>query len=53
MAKNKNRSLVKLKSTESSHCYYTKKNRHNTTSRMEHNKYDPTLRKHVLYRETR
>ena len=53
MAKNKNRELVKLKSTESAHCYYTKKNRRNTTARIEINKYDPSLRRHVKYRETR
>lgn len=53
MAKGKNRELVKLKSTESAHCYYTKKNRRNTTARVELKKYDPTLRKHVMYRETR
>jgi large subunit ribosomal protein L33 len=53
MAKGKNRDLVKLKSTESAHCYYTKKNRRNTTARIEIKKYDPTLRRHVMYRETR
>ena len=53
MAKSKNRELVKLKSTESTHCYHTKKNRRNTTVRIEIKKYDPTLRRHVIYRETR
>lgn len=45
------RSFVKLQSTESSHCYYIEKNRRNTTARLELKKYDPTLRKHVNYKE--
>ena len=53
MAKNKNRDQIKLKSTESTHMYHTKKNKRNTTSRLEIRKYDPILRKHVVYRESR
>ncbi|MBN1963835.1 MAG: 50S ribosomal protein L33 [Anaerolineae bacterium] len=54
MAKKKgNRLLVKLKSTESGHFYYTEKNRRNDTSRLELRKYDPYVRRHVLYRETK
>lgn len=53
MAKKGNRVLVKLKSTESGHMYITYKNRRNTTARLELRKYDPLLRKHVLYRETK
>ncbi|SVC12260.1 uncharacterized protein METZ01_LOCUS265114 [marine metagenome] len=53
MAKNKNRDQIKLKSTESTHMYYTDKNKRNTTSRLEIRKYDPILRKHVVYRESR
>lgn len=45
------RSFIKLQSTESSHCYYVQKNRRNTSERLELRKYDPTVRKHVLYRE--
>jgi large subunit ribosomal protein L33 len=47
------RSWIKLQSTESDHCYYTEKNRRNTTKRLELRKYDPTLRKHVVYREAK
>lgn len=47
------RVLVKLRSTESAHTYTTRKSRVNTPGRMEVRKYDPTLRRHVLYRETR
>lgn len=53
MPKSKNRDLVKLKSTESSHTYHTRKNRRNNSARLEMRKYDPTLQKHVIYRETR
>ncbi len=53
MAKKGNRVLVKLKSTESGHCYYTTKNRQTTPKRLEFRKYDPYIRKHVLYKETK
>lgn len=54
MAKKKDvRAVIKLRSTESAHVYYTMKNRRNTPARMELRKFDPTLRRHVLYRETR
>ena len=53
MAKKGNRIVVKLRSTESGHMYITYKNRRNDTGRMELKKYDPILRKHVLYRETK
>lgn len=51
--KKKDRSQVRLVSTESSHVYYTQKNRKNNNSRLELKKYDPTLRRHVLYRESK
>lgn len=47
------RLLVRLKSTESDHVYYTQKNRRNNPARLELRKYDPILRKHVLYKETK
>jgi len=53
MARRGPRVLVKLRSTESSHMYLSQKNRRNDTQRLEMKKYDPTLRRHVLYRETR
>lgn len=43
---------VRLKSTESKHSYYTVKNKKNTPEKMEFNKYDPVVRKHVLYKES-
>lgn len=53
MAKKGNRMLVKLRSTESGHMYITYKNRRNDTQRLELKKYDPHVRKHVVYRETK
>ena len=53
MGKSLNRVLVKLKSTESSYIYYTKKNKMNTTNRLELKKYDPVIRKHVLFKEAK
>ncbi len=45
------RSYVKMQSSESSHCYYLQKNRNNTKDRMQLRKYDPIVRKHVMYKE--
>jgi large subunit ribosomal protein L33 len=53
MAKKGPRVIVKLRSTESSHIYLTEKNRRNDTNRLELRKFDPKLRKHVVYRETK
>lgn len=53
MAKKGNRIIVKMRSTESGHMYITSKNRRNDTSRLELKKYDPLLRRHVIYRETK
>lgn len=44
---------VTMKSTESTHRYLTEKNRRNDTARLELRKFDPILRRHVLYRESR
>jgi large subunit ribosomal protein L33 len=52
MAKGKEaRSIIKMQSSESSHCYFTEKNRNNTKERISLRKYDPVLRKHVVYKE--
>jgi len=48
------RPVITLRSTEGTGVSYTtKKNRRNTTGRLELKKYDPVLRKHVVFRETR
>jgi large subunit ribosomal protein L33 len=46
--------LVKLESTaDTGYFYVIKKNPRNTTEKMEFRKYDPVVRKHVLFRETK
>lgn len=53
MAKSKKgaRIVVRMLSTESGHIYITSKNRRNDPGRLELKKYDPIVRKHVLYKE--
>lgn len=47
------REKIKLKSSESAHHYYTVKNKTNTSERLAIKKYDPTVRKHVEYKEVK
>jgi large subunit ribosomal protein L33 len=52
MAKGKEaRGIIKLQSSESSHCYFTQKNRNNSKERIQLRKFDPIVRKHVMYKE--
>jgi large subunit ribosomal protein L33 len=44
---------IKLKSSESPHMYYTTKNKQKQPGRLEIKKYDPVVRKHVVYKESR
>lgn len=54
MAKSDKRPVVKLKSTEGSgYTYTTRKNKTNTRDRLELRKYDPVLRRHVIFKEER
>lgn len=53
MAKKGPRENIKLKSTESAQCYWTRKNKRNTPDRMEMRKYDKTLRRHVIFKEAK
>ncbi len=53
MAKKKAQEIIKLKSTESKHCYWTTKNKNNVTEKLEKKKYDPTIRNHVAYKEAK
>ncbi len=53
MAKKGAREKIKLKSTESSECYWTHKNKRNTTERLELKKYDKKLRRHVAFKEAK
>ena len=45
--------LLRLKSTKSSHIVWTRKNRKTTERKIELTKFDPTLRKRVLYKEAK
>lgn len=47
------RETIKMKSTESPHMYTTVKNKRNDPDRLQLKRYDPVLRRHVLYKETR
>lgn len=51
MAKEGARVQVQLRSTESHFCYFTVKNKRNTTDRLELKKYDPVVRRHVIFKE--
>ncbi len=47
------REKIKLKSSESAHHYYTFKNKSKTPDRIVLKKYDPVVRKHVEFKETK
>jgi large subunit ribosomal protein L33 len=48
------REKIRLVSTaETGHFYTTTKNKRNMTGKMEIKKYDPVVRKHVLYKEAK
>ncbi len=53
MAKKGARESIRLKSTESDECYWTIKNKRNTTGRLELKKNDSTLRRHVIFKEAK
>jgi large subunit ribosomal protein L33 len=47
------RETIKMKSTESSECYWTTKNKRNSTGRIELKKYDKKCKKHVIFKEAK
>lgn len=47
------REKIKLKSSKSNYYYYTVKNKSNTPDRITVTKYDPTIREHVEFKETK
>lgn len=51
MAKKGNRTVIKIRSSESPHVYWTFKNKKNTTERLQIKKYDPVVRRHAMYKE--
>ena len=53
MAKKKTRVAIKMHSTESPHYYTTVTNPRNNTGKLQLKKYDPTLRKVVIYKQAK
>ena len=54
MSKSDKRPIIKLKSTAGTgYTYVTRKNKTNTRERIELMKYDPRIRKHVIFKEER
>ena len=54
MAGNSKRTIVQLESTAGTGYRYTvTKSRKNHPGRIEHKKFDPIIRKHVLFKETK
>ena len=43
--------IVKIKSTESKHVRYDVRNKKRVEKKLELRKYDPVVRKHVVYKE--
>lgn len=53
-AKKKERDKIKLVSTAGTGYYYTTtKNKKNTPDKFEFSKYDPVVRKHVIFKEAK
>jgi len=54
VARNELRPIIKLRSTAGTgYTYVTRKNRRNHPDRLTLRKYDPIVRRHVLFREER
>ena len=53
MAKNGPRIKILMRSSLSAYAYATTKNRRNTPQKLKLRKYDPVVRKHVLFKETK
>ncbi len=49
----KGREIVQLKSEVSGYFYTTFKNKVNTSAKLRFKKYDPTVRKHVWFEESK
>jgi len=53
MAKSSRDKIRLVSSAETGHFYTTDKNKKNTPGKMEMKKYDPVVRKHVMYKEAK
>jgi len=47
------RETIRMKSTESPHVFTTTKNKRNTPDRLQLKRYDPVVKRHVLFKEAR
>ena len=52
-AKSQGRENIKLQSTASKFFYSTSKNKRNTEQKLEIKKYDPIIKKHVIFKEAK
>ena len=53
MAKKNEHKIRLVSSANTGHFYTTTKNKRNTPEKMEIKKFDPTVRKHVVYKEAK
>lgn len=53
MAKSSREKIRLVSSAGTGHFYTTDKNKKNTPAKMEIRKYDPVVRKHVMYKEAK
>jgi len=53
MAKGKRDKIKLVSSAGTGHFYTTSKNKQNTPNKLEFKKYDPVIRKHVVYKESK
>jgi large subunit ribosomal protein L33 len=53
MAKSSRDKIRLVSSAKTGHFYTTDKNKKNTPGKMEMKKYDPVIRKHVMYKEAK
>lgn len=53
MAKSARDKIRMVSSADTGHFYTTDKNKKNTSGKLEMKKYDPVVRKHVIYKEAK
>ena len=53
MAKSSREKIKLVSSAKTGHFYTTDKNKKNTPGKMEIKKFDPVVRKHVMYKEAK
>ena len=53
MAKSSREKIRLVSSANTGHCYTTDKNKRTMTGKMQIKKFDPVVRKHVMYKEAK